>query len=102
MFDAAIARGYLGDLQVHTPSFGEKIRQFARNPWASLCRLLTGFHTNANAELITIPACSIEDTTLLEAAFKAEYTELSKRKCRCHDELRYSPQKLFFRLPELR
>ena len=91
MSDAAIARGYLGDLQLHTPSFGEKIRQFARNSWASLCRLLTGFHTNVNAELITIPVCSIEDVTLLEAAFRAEYTELGKRNVDVTDELvRYS------------
>src|SRR5215831_16996598 len=91
MSDAAIARGYLGDLQLHTPSFGEKIRRFARISWASLCRLLTGFHTNANAELITIPVCSIEDVTLLEAAFRAEYTELGKRSVDVTNELvRYS------------
>ena len=86
MCDAAIARGYLGDLQLHTPSFGEKIRQFARISWASLCRLLTGFHTDANAELITIPACSIEDVTLLEAAFKAEF-ELGKQNVDVTDQL---------------
>jgi len=87
MSDAAIARGYLGDLQLNTPSFGEKIRQFARISCASLCRLLTVFHT----ELTTIPACSIEDVTLLEAAFKAEYTELGKRNVDVTDELvRYS------------
>jgi hypothetical protein len=91
MSDAAIARGYLGDLQLNTPSFGEKIRQFARISWASLCRLLTVFHTDANAELTTIPACSIEDVTLLEAAFKAEYAELGKRNVDVTDELvRYS------------
>ena len=91
MSDAAIARGYLGDLQLHTPSFGEKIRQFARNPWASLCRLLTGFHTNANAELITTPASTMEDVTLLQEAFKAEYTQLGKRNADVTDELvRYS------------
>ena len=90
MSDAAIARGYLGDLQLQTPSFGEKIRQFARISWASLCRLLTGFHTDANAELTTIPACSIEDVTLLEAAFKAEF-ELGKRNVDITEELvRYS------------
>ena len=92
MSDAAIARGYLGDLQLHTPSFGEKIRQFARISWASLCPLLTGFHTDANAGLVTIPACSIEeDIELLEAAFKAQYTELGKRNVDVTDELvRYS------------
>ena len=91
MSDAAIARGYVGDLQLHTPSFGEKIRQFARISWASLCRLLTGFHTDANAELITIPACSIEDVSLLEAAFKAAYTDLDRRNVDVSDELvRYS------------
>ena len=90
MSDAAIARGYLGDLQLHTPSFGEKIRQFACIFWASLCRLLTGFHTDANVELITIPACSIEDIQLLEAAFKAEF-ELGKRNVDITEELvRYS------------
>jgi len=90
MSDAAIARGYLGDLQLHTPSFGGKIRQFAHISWASLCRLLTVFHTDANA-LTTMPACSIEDVTLLEAASKAEYTELGKRNVDVTDELvRYS------------
>jgi hypothetical protein len=90
MSDAAIARGYLGDLQLHAPSFGEKIRQFARISWASLCRLLTGFHTDANAELVTIRACSIEDIQLLEAAFKAEF-ELGKRNVDITEELvRYS------------
>jgi hypothetical protein len=86
----AIARGYLGDLQLNTPSFGEKIRQFARISWVSLCRLLT-VRTDANAELTTIPACSIEDVTLLEAAFKAEYAELGKRNVDVTDEIvRYS------------
>jgi hypothetical protein len=91
MSETAIARGYLGDLQLSTPSFGEKIRQFARISWASLCRLLPGFHTNANAELTTVPACSIEDVTLLAAAFKAEYTGLDKRNVDVTDQLvRYS------------
>ena len=91
MSDAAIARGYLGDLQLNTPSFGEKIRQFARISWASLCRLLTVFHTDANAELTTITASSMEDVELLEAAFRAEYTELGKRNADVTDELvRYS------------
>ena len=90
MSDTAIAPGYLGDLQLHTPSFGEKIRQFARISWASLCRLLTGLHTDANAELVTIPAYSIEDIQLLEAAFKAEF-ELGKRNVDITEELvRYS------------
>jgi len=90
MSDAAIARGYLGDLQLHTPSFGEKIRQFARISWAGLCRLFTGFHTDANPDLITTPACSIEDIQLLEAAFKAEF-ELGKRNVDITEELvRYS------------
>jgi hypothetical protein len=87
---AVIARSYVGDLQLYTPSFGEKIRQFGRISWATLCRL-TGFHTNANAELTTITASSIEDVQLLEAAFKAEYTELGKRNVNVTDELvRYS------------
>jgi len=91
MSDAAIARGYLSDLQLPTSSFGEKIRQFARISWASLCRLLPGLHTDANAELTTIPACIIEDITLLEAAFKAAYTDLGKRNVDVTDELvRYS------------
>ena len=90
MSDAAIARGYLGDLQLHTPSFGEKIREFARISWASLCRPLTGFHTDANADLTTIPVCNIEDVQLLEAAFKAE-CELGKRNADITEELvRYS------------
>ena len=90
MSDAAIARGYLGDLQLHTPSFGEKIRQLARISWASLCRPLTGFRTDANADLTTIPACNIEDVQLLEAAFKAEF-ELGKRNVDITEELvRYS------------
>jgi hypothetical protein len=87
----AIARGYFGDLQLATPSFAEKIRQFANISWAGLCRMLPGLHTNANAELITIPTCSIEDVTLLEAAFKVEYTEVGKRNADVTDELvRYS------------
>jgi len=86
MFDAAIARGYLGDLQLHTPSFGEKIRQFARISWASLCRQLTGFRTDANADLTTIPACNIEDVQLLEAAFKVEF-ELGKQNVDVTDQL---------------
>ena len=91
MSDAAIARGYLSDLQLPTPSFGEKMRQIARASWASLCRLLPGLHTDANTELITIPACSIEDVSLLEAAFKAAYTDLDRRNVDVSDELvRYS------------
>ena len=90
MSDTAIVPGYLADLQLHTPSLGEKIREFARISWASLCRLQKGFHTDANAELITIPASSIEDIQLLEAAFKAE-CELGKRNADITEELvRYS------------
>jgi hypothetical protein len=87
MSETAIARGYLGDLHLPTSSFGEKIRQFARISRASLCQLLTGLHTNANAELTAVRACSIEDVTLLEAAFKAEYTELGKRSVDVTDQL---------------
>jgi hypothetical protein len=87
MSETAIARGYLGDLQLPTSSFGEKIRQFARISWASLCQLLPGLHTNANAELTTVRASSIEDVMLLEAAFKAEYTELGKRNVDVTDQL---------------
>ena len=86
MSDTAIAPGYLGDLQLHTPSFGEKIRQFARISWASLCRLLPGLHTDANADLTTIPVCNIEDVQLLEAAFKAEF-ELGKQNVDVTDQL---------------
>jgi hypothetical protein len=73
MSDAAIARVYFGNLPLHTPSFGEKIRQFAQISWASVCGLLTGFPTAAKAELITTPAYSIEDVELLKPAFKARY-----------------------------
>jgi hypothetical protein len=89
MSHAAITRNYL-DLPLYTPSFGEKIRQFARISWANLSRL-TGFHTDAKAELTTITASSMEDVQLLEAAFRAEYTELGKRNVDVADELvRYS------------
>jgi hypothetical protein len=87
MSETALARGYLGDLQLPAPSFGEKIHQLARISWASLCRLLPGSDTNANAELTTVRACSIEDVMLLEAAFKAEYTEVGKRSVDVTDQL---------------
>jgi hypothetical protein len=87
MSHAAVAHGYLGNLQLHTPSFGDKVRQFAHISWASLCRLLPGLHTDANAELTTITASSMEDVQLLEAAFRTEYTELGKRNVDVTDEL---------------
>ena len=91
MSETVIPRTYLGDLHLVTPSFGEKIRQFAHISWASLSRLLPGFHTNANAEFITTPASTMEDVTLLQEAFKAEYTQLGKRNADVTDELvRYS------------
>jgi hypothetical protein len=87
MSHAATAHSYLGGLPLHTPSFGEKLRESARSSWASLCRLLPGLHPDANAELTTITASSMEDVQLLEAAFRAEYTELGKRNVDVTDEL---------------
>jgi hypothetical protein len=90
MSNAAITRGNLGDLQLHIPSFVEQIRRFANNSWASLSRLLPGFHTDAKPGLETITASSMEDVQLLEAAFKSEF-EPNKRNLDVTDELvRYS------------
>jgi hypothetical protein len=87
MSETALARGYLGDLQLPAPSFGEKIHQLARISWASLCRLLPGLHTAANTELTKITASSMEDVQLLEAAFRFEYNEVGKRNADVTDEL---------------
>jgi hypothetical protein len=86
MSNAAIASRYLGDLHLPTPSFVETVRQLARSSWATVCRLLPGLRTDANAKLTALPACSMEDVALLEAAFRVEF-EPAKRNADVTDEL---------------